>query len=121
MLGRSRRERSRIPRALRLEPFPGKGRSHLLGQENCLTGSPDFFDLGKLNYVVFRWKVKGRIYRQEQDYTHLKGDWAPDIEECIQDYKEVSRAGYDVVDCCSTQDYLYMRKFLPMLQRLSDA
>ena len=58
--------------------------------------------------------MKGRLCHQEQDFTHLKGDWTPD-------YKEVSRAGYDVVDCCSTQDYLYMRKLLPAFQRLSDA
>ena len=104
-------------------PFPEKDEVIYLDKRIAL---PDrqkfyFFGLGKQNYVGFRWKVKARLYRQEQDFTYLKGDWTPDFEECIQHYKEVSRVGYDVVDCCGTQDYLYMRKLLPAFQRLSDA
>lgn len=67
------------------------------------------------NITQYKWKILAWncIGRDQRKFTILEGEWFDKKEECVADFKETMRKGYDVADCWGSQGYLLKRRIMP--------
>ena len=63
----------------------------------------------------YKWKILAwsAVRRNEKKWTLHESQWFSKKEDCIADFKENMRNGYDVADSWASEEYLLKRRIMP--------
>lgn len=67
-------------------------------------------DTTQYKWNVLAWNCIGRDTKK---WTLLESQWFDKKEECIADFQEKMKEGYDIVDSWGSEEYLLKRKTMP--------
>lgn len=68
----------------------------------------------------YKWKVLAWncIGTDKKKWTLLESQWFDKKEECIADFQEKMKEGYDIVDSWGSEEYLLKHQTMPKKYRL---
>lgn len=66
-----------------------------------------------LGYKALNVLIFYNITRLIKKWTLLESQWFDKKEECIADFQEKMKEGYDIVDSWGSEEYLLKRKTMP--------
>lgn len=64
----------------------------------------------------YKWKILAWNALRNSDskkWTLQESQWFDKKEDCIIDFKEKTRAGYDIADSWGSEEYLLKRRIMP--------
>lgn len=63
----------------------------------------------------YKWKIVAwnALRRNEKKWTLQESQWFNRKEECIANFKEKMKNGYDVADSWGSEEYLLKRRAMP--------
>ena len=75
----------------------------------------------------YKWKILAwsALRKKEKNWTMQESQWFDRKEDCIVDFKEKMRNGYDIADSWGSEEYILKRrimskKYFPQTLRESD-